>query len=104
MRDLSSFVQLSHIVPPYLRTGHMKEKYIRSKEFLSNLNLKALKIFIHCHAFFVISSICVCQLQSLEKINPKCLCESTMAKTVLSISKGGEGVCFAYELKALFWF
>ena len=86
---LSSFVQLSHIGPPNSSSGRIKEIYMRSKESLSSLNLKALKIFIRCHAFFTISSIWACPLQSWENIKPKCVCVSTSFKTVLSINRWG---------------
>ena len=55
--DFSSLLQLSHIGPPYSRTGLTKDMYIRSKDCLSNLNLKALIILRRCHALCNISSI-----------------------------------------------
>ena len=69
---LSSLLQLSpHTMPLYSRTGHMKDIYIRSKDFLSSRNLNDLNMLMRCQPFPVMVTMWVCQPQSLEKTRPK---------------------------------
>ena len=68
---LSWLVQLSQTTPLYSSVGPMKDIYIRSRDFLSNLNLKALSILRRCQALAVISVIWLCQFKSEEKVIPR---------------------------------
>ena len=51
----------------------MKVVYIISRDFLSSLNLSLLIILIRTHALSVMYFMCLCHVQSADKITPRCL-------------------------------
>ena len=50
---------------------------IISREFLSNFKIKVSHNSNPVHAFLVMYSICLCQMQSLDRAKLRCLCEDT---------------------------
>ena len=68
---MSWLVKLSQTTPLYSSVGPMKDICIRSRDFLSNLNLKALSLLRRCQALALISVIWLCQFKSEKKLIPR---------------------------------
>ena len=51
----------------------MKVMYIISRDFLSSLNLSLRIILIRAHALSVMYYMCLCHVQSADKITPSFL-------------------------------
>ena len=73
----------------YSRIDLTKEKYMVCNDFLSNWNFKVCNMLSRFQAFDVISEICSCQVQLLLNTNPKCLWNSTLFTSTVSIETVG---------------
>ena len=84
-----SLDELSQTESQYSSNGRIKESYIRSREFLLTLNLRARIRLSLIHAFSQMVPIWSGQRQELEKVIPKCLCVWVSLICVLFINSGG---------------
>ena len=66
-------VHLSQMTSEYSRRGLMKVVNIILRDFLSSLNLSLRIILIRPHALSVMYFMCLCHVQSADKITPRCL-------------------------------
>ena len=66
---------LSQTASLYSSSGQIKEEYIFSRESLLILNLSVRRRLSLVQAVAVMLLICSFQLQFLEKVRPKCLCD-----------------------------
>ena len=87
--SLHSDVALSQTASLYSSSELIKELYIFSRASRFILNFRARKRFSLDQAVVVMLLICSFQLQFLEKVIPKCLCDVVSEITDPFIKRGG---------------